>query len=332
MGEARRPNGRMQRRLFLLGAAGLAAGAVLRFGRNSLGAGAVGGRDVSFVIPYAPGGGFDAYVRAVIPALQEALGVRVLPDNEDGAGGARAANLLHRARADGSTISVVNVPGVLILQRQGTLGFDLLELSWLANMGRDSYGLMVPADSSVRSLDDLRALGRRRPVKFTCIGPAGTGYSATRIGAHLLDIPARVIAGYKGTNDYVVAALRGDGDAAVASLTALNQFQAAGLIRILATFEASGTLPGVPDATALGLPELAQIVQLRPIAAPPGLPAADAATLSDALVRALRDPSVLAWAQRNHANLTPDDAVETRRLLVQQKRFVERWKDFLAAD
>jgi len=332
MGDERRPDGKMRRRLFLLGGAGLTVGAALPLGRSSLGAGAVGGRDLSFVIPYAPGGGFDAYVRAVIPALQEALGARVLPDNEDGAGGARAANLLHRARPDGATISVVNVPGAFILQQQGELGFDLLELSWLANMGRDSYGLMVPADSPIRSLDDLRALARRRPIKFTCIGPAGTGYSATRIGAHLLDIPGRVIAGYKGTNDYIVAALRGDGDAAVASLTALNQFQAGGLIRILASFEAQGTLPGVPDATALGVPELAQIVQLRPIAAPPGLPASDAATLSDALVHALRDPSVEAWAKRNHANLQPDDAVETRRLLIQQKRFVERWKDFLAAE
>jgi tripartite-type tricarboxylate transporter receptor subunit TctC len=289
------------------------------------------GRDLTFVIPYASGGGFDAYVRTVIPALQEQLDQRVLPDNVDGAGGARAANLLYRAKPDGTTISVVNIPGALILQHQGGLGFDLARLSWLCNMGRDAYGLMVPADSPIRSVEDLRTRGRIRPIKFTCIGPAGTAYSATRIGAQLLGVPARMIAGYKGTNDYVVAALRGDGDAAVASLTALSQFLASGLIRVLATFEATGSLPGVPDATALGLPELADIVQLRPVAGPPGLPAPVAQTLSDALVRALRDPVVIAWARRNKANLQPDDAATTTQLLAQQARFIARWKDYLAA-
>lgn len=289
------------------------------------------GQDLSFIIPYASGGGFDAYVRAVIPALQTALNARVLPDNEDGAGGARAVNLLFRSRPDGSAISVINVPGALILQQQGSLGVDLTQLSWLCNMGRDSYGLMVPADSSLRTLDDLRALGQRRPVKFTCIGPAGTAYSATRIGAKLLDIPARVIAGYKGTNDYIVAAIRGDGDAAVASITALTQFRVSGLIRVLASFEAQTTMPGVPDATALGVPDLADILQLRPVAGPPGLPEPIASRLSAGLVQALRDPSVVAWAKRNNANLQPDDAAETRRLLEGQQRFIARWKDYLAA-
>jgi tripartite-type tricarboxylate transporter receptor subunit TctC len=289
------------------------------------------GRDISFVIPYASGGGFDAYVRAVIPALQKRLDLRVLPDNVDGAGGAKAANLLFRAKPDGTTISVVNIPGALILQQQGGLGFDLQGLTWLCDMGRDAYGLMVPANSPLRSLDDLRARGHIRPIKFTCIGPAGTGYSATRIGAKLLDIPARVIAGYKGTSDYVVAAIRGDGDAAVASLTGLSQFLASGLIRVLATFETKGSLPGVPDATALGVPELADIVQLRPVAGPPGLTAPLAQTLSDGLVQALWDPAVVAWASRNSANLQPDGAAATRLLLEQQARFITRWKDYLAA-
>ncbi len=287
--------------------------------------------NLSFIIPYAAGGGFDAYVRAVIPALQTRLGRRILPDNRDGAGGARAANALYRARPDGTTISVVNIPGALILQRQGGLGFDLVELSWLGNMGRDAYGLVVAATSDVHSIDDLRSLGRRRPVKFTCVGPAGTAYSATRIGAKLLDIPARVIAGYKGTSDYIVAALRGDGDAAVASITALSQFIKGGLVRPLATFETTGSLPGVPDATTLGQPELADIVQLRPVAGPPGMPDTLRASLSSALVAALRDPSVIAWARRNHANLRPDDAETTARLFAQQARFIARWKDELAA-
>ena len=92
------------------------------------------GRDVSFLIPYAPGGGFDLYVRTVIPAMQKALGVTIVPNNVEGAGGARAANMLDRARPDGATIGVLNIPGLLLLDG---LGFDVTKLSWIGNLGRD---------------------------------------------------------------------------------------------------------------------------------------------------------------------------------------------------
>ena len=287
--------------------------------------------DVDFIIPYAPGGGFDSYVRTVLPVFQKQLGVQVHPDNIDGAAGARAANALYRGKRDGSVISIVNIPGTMILQQQGGLPFDLAQLTWLANMGRDSYGLAVAASSPIKTIDDLRALGRKRVVQYPCVGPAGAGYSATKIGSHLLGIPANVISGYKGTNDYIVAVMRGDGDAAVASLTALQAFRDAGSIRVLCTFESKGSLPGVPDATMLGQPDLADIVQLRPIAGPPGLPADIKAAYSRALVTALRDPVVTAWAHKKHASLAPDDAEETVKLLQQQAKFVARWKDLIAA-
>jgi tripartite-type tricarboxylate transporter receptor subunit TctC len=287
--------------------------------------------DVDFIIPYAPGGGFDSYVRTVIPALQKQLGVQVHPDNIDGAAGVRAANALYRSKPDGSVISIVNIPGTMILQQQGGLAFDLARLSWLANMGRDSYGLVVSASSPIRTIDDLRALGRKRVVQFPCVGPAGTAYSATKIGAHLLGIPNNLISGYKGTNDYVVAVMRGDGDAAVASLTALQAFREAGSIRMLCTFETKTSLPGVPDATTLGQPDLADIIQLRPIAAPPGLPDDLKSAYSKALVAAMRDPAVTAWAQKKHASLAPDDAKETARLLQEQAKFIARWKALIAA-
>jgi tripartite-type tricarboxylate transporter receptor subunit TctC len=286
--------------------------------------------DVDFVIPYAPGGGFDSYVRTVLPPFQKALGVEVHPDNIDGAAGARAANMLYRAKADGSTISIVNIPGAIILQQQGGLGFDLAKLTWLANMGRDAYGVVVAANSPIKTIDDLKALGKKRTVQFPCVGPAGMAYSATKIGMHLLGVPVNLISGYKGTNDYIVATMRGDGDAAIASLTAIEPFRSAGSVRLIATFEKTSSVPGVPDATALGQPDLASIVQLRSIAAPPGLPDDLRQSYSKALVTAMQDPSVLAWAKKKHASLAPDDADTTVKLIQQQSEFVARWKDLIA--
>ncbi len=45
-----------------------------------------------------------------------------------------------------------------------------------------------------------------------------------------------MIGGYKGSNDYVVAAIRGDGDAVITALPLLRRMQAGGELRILADF------------------------------------------------------------------------------------------------
>ena len=290
-------------------------------------------KDISIIIPYASGGGFDSYVRAMLPALQAQLPdpVKAVPENIDGAGGAKAMNQLWRARPDGSTIGVLNVPGILILREQGGLNLDPAKLTWLCNMGTDPYGLVVPATSPIQSVAELQALARQRPLKFTTVGPASTSYSATRIAGELLGLNVQLIAGYRGTNDYIVAAVRGDGDAAIASLTALSQFRAGNLVRVLATFEPHSSIQGAQDATTLNLPELVNITQLRPLAAPPKLPAEIAAALSGMLVTALKAPSVQAWAKANSANLEPDGPEQTERLLQQQSRFVAQWKKYLTA-
>jgi tripartite-type tricarboxylate transporter receptor subunit TctC len=290
-------------------------------------------KDINFIIPAAPGGGFDAYVRAVIPAMEARFNgtVRVIPQNVDGAGGAKAAGQLYRARADGYTVSLLNVPGILILQQQGggALGFDLERLTWICTMGSDPYALIVPKDSPIKSIADLRTLSRSRAVKFPCPGPASTAYSATRIASSLLGIKEQIIAGYKGTNDYIVAALRGDGDAAIASITALAQFRASGLIRVLASFENRSTIAGVEDATTLKLPELTQIVQLRPVAGPPNLPADIVDALARSIMGAMKDPKVVAWAAAAGANLDDKGPQQTLLALRQQKQFIERWKAVL---
>jgi tripartite-type tricarboxylate transporter receptor subunit TctC len=85
----------------------------------------------------------------------------------------------------------------------------------------------------------------------------------------------------------------------------------------------------VPDATALGQPDLAGLAQFRAIAGPPGMAPATLQRLSAAFVAALRQPAVLDWAKRNHASLTPDGAAETHRILQDQMRLMDRWKDQL---
>jgi tripartite-type tricarboxylate transporter receptor subunit TctC len=287
-------------------------------------------RDITFIIPNQVGGGFDAYVRAIAPTMEKYLPnkVNVVPLNVPAGGGAKGVSQLYRARPDGYTIGILNIPGLFILQERGG-GYDLNKFTWLAGLGRDPYALAVAWNSPIKSVADLQALSKTRPVKFTATGPDGTAYGVTLIASELLGIRAQVITGYKGSSEYVAAAVRGDGDAVVTNLPILARFEASQSLRLLATFTTGGTRPDVPDATALGQPQLADILVQRMVGAPPNLPADIKKVLVEALDKAANDPAVVSLSEKTGMGLslqTPDEVVADIR---SQASFFAKWRKYL---
>ena len=287
-------------------------------------------RDITFIIPNQVGGGFDAYVRAIAPAMEKYLPnkVNIVPLNIPAGGGAKGVNQLYRARPDGYTIGILNIPGLFVLQARGG-GYDLNKFTWLAGLGRDPYGLAVPWNSPIKSIADLQALSKTRPVKFTTTGPDGTAYGVTMIATELLGIKLQLITGYKGSSEYVAAAVRGDGDAVVTNLPILARFEAGQSLRLLASFTKDGTRPDVPNAAALGLPQLADITVERMVAAPPNLPADVKKILVEAIDKAVNDPAVVALSEKAGMGLalqSPDEVVAD---VHAQANFFEKWRKYL---
>jgi len=313
--------------------AGLAAPALIA-PRLARGAAAFPAKNIQFVIPYAPGGGFDVYVRVVAPVMEKYLPnkVNIVPINVASGGGSRGVAQLYRARPDGYTIGILNIPGMFILQQQqGAGAYDLSKFSWIGAMGEgERYVISVGAKSPLKSFADLRALSVKRPVKLSVTGPEGTAYAATMIGSQLLGLRTQLITGYKGSADYVVAAIRGDSDAVIAAIPTTVRFVRGGTIRVLASFESRSSFPGVPDATALGQPELDNISVERVVAAPPGLPPDIQNTISLALAKALADPVVVKWAKENDLVMRSRTPQDTAQLVAQQRVFFDKWKKYLA--
>jgi tripartite-type tricarboxylate transporter receptor subunit TctC len=151
------------------------------------------------------------------------------------------------------------------------------------------------------------------------------------IGAQLLGIRTRFITGYAGSNDYIVATMRGDGDAVVAAVSSLKPFHDSGQMRIVASFEAESTIPGAPGARELGKPELAQITIDRMVAAPPGLPPEIEIVLTGAIDKAVRDPQVVAWAASQRIPWTPHPPGSADTIFREQAAFFEKWKHAVPA-
>ena len=287
-------------------------------------------RDITFIIPNQVGGGFDAYVRAIAPAMEKQFGnkINVVPLNVPAGGGAKGVSQLYRARPDGYTLGILNIPGLFILQERGG-GYDLNKFTWLAGLGKDPYALGVPWNSPIKSVADLQALSKTRPVKFTTTGPDGTAYGVTLIATELLGIRLQLITGYKGSSEYVAAAVRGDGDAVITNLPILARFEASQSLRIIATFTRDGTRKDVPDAAALGQPQLADIMVERMVAGPPNLPADVKKTLVEIIDKAVNDPAVVSMSEKSGLGLSLQSPDEVTADIRNQGSFFTKWKKYL---
>ena len=291
-------------------------------------------KNIQFVIPYAPGGGFDIYVRVVTPVMEKYLPrkVSIVPLNVASGAGSRGVAQAYRARPDGYTMTILNIPGMFILQaQQGTTAFDLNRFTWIGAMGEgEKYFISVGQNSPLKTFDDLKRLSAQRPVKLSVTGPEGTAYMAAVVGAQLMGLRTQLITGYRGSADYVVAAVRGDSDAVVAALPTTFRFRRGNQLRPLASFETTSSVPGIPDATSLGKPELDLIRVERLVAAPPGTPAEAVSVLSTALAKALVDPVVVKWAAENDVVMKPKTPQEAVAILNEQRAFFEKWRSSLS--
>jgi len=269
-------------------------------------------KNIEFIIPFGPGGGFDRTVRAIAPFMEKQLGgkVTVLPRNVPGAGGKRGMATVYRAKPDGYTIAIANIPGAAIPALTGEkVEYDINKLTWIARLATEEYTLAVATKSSIRSIEDLRKLGR--PVKMPSTDFGSTAYAGMAIFGEMLKFPVQHLTGYKGTNDYIVAVVRGDGDATTGPISTMGKFVESGDMRALFTTEEKSTLKGVPTIAELGYPDLTGLGVDRFVVGPPGLPPAIIKALSDAMAKAVQDPELQAIAEKSRqpfAFLPPDKA------------------------
>jgi tripartite-type tricarboxylate transporter receptor subunit TctC len=256
-------------------------------------------KNIEFLIPFGPGGGFDRTVRLISPFMEKALPkrVEVLPKNLPGAGGRRALATVYRAKPDGHLISIMNSPGAAIPMLLGQkVEYDLGRFAWIAKIGAEDYMIGVSAKSPIKTIDDLKKLGR--PIKIPTTGFGSTAYAAAAVFAEAFGLKAEHIPGYKGTNDYIVGIVRGEGDIAVAPVSTFKQFVESGAIRPLMTFEAKTSMPGIRTVAELGQPGLSGLAVERYIVAPPNTPANIVKILSDAIGQAANNPELKAKAEK----------------------------------
>jgi tripartite-type tricarboxylate transporter receptor subunit TctC len=188
--------------------------AVLALGSAAVSDGFYRGRTITFIIGSTPGGGYDTYSRLIASHLGRHIegAPTIVPQNMPGAGGVRAANYLYNAAPkDGTTIGMVDEAFFLnqILGLQGTqeTKTDAAKFNWIGRIVPNSAVLFVRRDTGVRKIED--ALDKQLVV-------AASGM-ASRLNwtvlKHAFGMKFKIVSGYQGSNESLLALLRGEADA-----------------------------------------------------------------------------------------------------------------------
>lgn len=250
-------------------------------------------RPIRVVVNFPAGGPLDILARQVAGQLSNRLGQPLAVENVTGAAGEIGASAVARAQPDGYTLLMsIDAPFTIARAMRPQGGARIDDFSWIAMLG--TSGLTVAAHPSVgvKTLAELIARGRARPLNFSTAGPGSPGHLAAAVLADAAGVQATPIH-YRGNAPAVTALVAGEVDAAIISTPGLLPHIRGGKLQALATAanQRSPLLPDLPTVAELGYPALAQ-ESLYLVAAPARTPDAILRTLATALTEALSEPAL----------------------------------------
>jgi tripartite-type tricarboxylate transporter receptor subunit TctC len=272
------------------------------------------GKQVRIIVGSATGGGYDLYARHLARYLGKHIpgNPTVIVQNMPGAGGLAATNHLYaRAPRDGLAIGIVQ--GTLTyaqVAKSPQAMFDMQQFGWLGSANMTSNICAFSPRAGIKTERDLL-------TKEVVIGASGgsTDFVPNLLNA-LVGTKFKLVKGYKSTSEVLPAIERGEVDGLCgwgwdgAQVNGRDYF-ARGVISV--GLESGNERH--PELKARGVPFMmdmvtdeenkrilrflfSYLVYVRPFIAPPELPADRLEALQKAFAAALRDPELLAEAEK----------------------------------
>ena len=268
---------RLPRRRFLRLAAGAAA--VLAVSRLARGQ-AYPTRPIRLVIPFPPGGAFDAVGRPWAEKMRPLLGTLVI-ENIGGGGASIGATAVAHAQPDGYTIllggTLPHVNEALLKKR--ALYDPVKDLDPIAGIAANVLCIAVHPSVPVRTLEELIAHAKANPGKLS-YGHAGVGsiqHLTGELFKSLAGTPGIVDVPYRGTGPLVADLIGGQVPLGTPGVTGqVLEFHKTGKLRILAVTSPTRLIaaPEVPTAAEQGFPAMivrGSIGVLAPAGTPIGI-------------------------------------------------------------
>jgi len=259
-------------------------------------------KSVTIVVPYGAGGGVDTAVRGIQPYLQKHLGASVLVENKPGSGSLIGTNLVGQSKPDGYTL-LAGTNGTSLLSQLYSDSWKLGKpfhdafipiYSWVNQEGN---GIYVKKESPIKTMDDLVAEAKKRPIKIGIAGGLGSTDQVSVLsirkayGGQWTIIPADTSA------EVTAGVLGGQLDAGCGGPSGSSMDPQK--IRMLAVTMEKRSLrwPDTPTFGELGKPQLTVHFVIGAMA-PLGTPPEVISKLAEAFDKSRNDPGFIAWADK----------------------------------
>ena len=260
-------------------------------------------RHVTLIVPFAAGGGTDAFARPIAAQLDQQLGVRVLIDNRAGAGGNVGAAAAAKSPPDGYTFFVGATHHVIAPSMYQKLTYDLEnDLVPVGMVAQVPHVIVVhPEKVPAKTLADLVANAKANAGKLNYASAgAGTAHHMAGelfkhlTGTNIVHVP------YRGAGPAMQDLIAGQVDMAFDGLGTSAAQISGGQIRALGLAAPSrvGVFPDIPTAAEAGAPGF-EVSTFYALWAPKGTPAEIVERMTKELQTALQTPSIKeAWARQ----------------------------------
>lgn len=278
-------------------------------------------KTISLYVGYPPGGDYDVYARAMARHMGKFIpgAPHMVVRNQPGAASLAFANELYNTHPrDGMVFGTFarSVPMDRLLERPST-NFDPTQFNWIGSANAEVSICTVWHGIGVRSVQDFMS----RPIVFGANAPGSESDVYPTILKNLLGAKFKVVTGYPGTNDLMMAMERGEtqgrcGMTWSALKSTLPEWVREKKVYIALQFaiEKHAELTDVPLVTELARSDeekraleliLAGQAMGRPFAAPPKVPAERIAALRAAFNVTMQDKGFLEEADKLGLEIQP---------------------------
>lgn len=248
---------------------------------------------VHVVVPFPPGGGTDILMRLIQDKYAAKLGQPVVIDNRPGASGNIGAGVVAKSKPDGYTLLVQATIVGIYPSVFASLPYDpQKDFVWIGGVAESPAVIVTNPNSKYKTIADLMAEGKARPVNFASAGVGSPQHLATERLSKLNKVQFTHVP-YKGTATAVSDLLSGVLDFGTLSLSSVLPLIQEGKLRALAlaSENRSKLMPNVPTLKEAGLGDVSGTVRFI-IGAPIGTPDAAVEKLSRDLNAVVKDPEI----------------------------------------
>jgi len=216
-------------------------------------------RPVTFVVPFAPGGGTEFLARLLGQRLEQRLGKPFVIENRPGGGGVTGAVSVARAAPDGHTLLMAPAPVMAInVTLHKKLPYDpAADFVPLALVVASPYVLVVTPSLPVRTVSDLVKLAKEKPgeLAFASAGPGTPHHLFPELFKSMTGIDITHVP-YRGSVPALTDVAAGHVQLMFSDVPPALSLINEGKVRALgvSTKERVAALPGVAPIAELGVP------------------------------------------------------------------------------